>query len=119
MQRTSLLHTILLLGTGSVALCQAIAPDREKMVSMYAGMCMTQSIEMPVPHGDADLKENPKLEAYCQCFAGKFADRAILRLKNPSAPPPPFKQSLAEERAMRNGCRQSLGLPSLVFPTQP
>jgi hypothetical protein len=115
MQRTHTWHAIVLLGTGAMTFAQGVAPDRAQAVAGYAAMCMNDSANMPVPYGDADLKGNPKLETYCQCFAGKFADRALQRLKNPG-PPRPLKQSTDEERAMRNDCRRQLGLPVLTFP---
>jgi hypothetical protein len=116
MRRTSTLYATVLLGSGTAVFAQAVAPDRAQMVQQYASMCMNESVELPAPMGESDLKGNPKLEAYCQCFSGKFADRAIRRLQNPGPPPPPLKQTRAEERSMRNDCRQQLGLPVLTFP---
>jgi hypothetical protein len=81
----------------------------------YAQMCATGAVNMPVPHGESDLKDNPKLQAYCQCFATKFAARAEALLRNPGAPPPPISEAI-EQREMRNGCRKQLGLPLLNFP---
>jgi hypothetical protein len=71
---------------------------------------------MPVPRGESDLKDNPKLQAYCQCFATKFTARAEALFRNPGASPPPISETIQQEREMRNGCRQRLGLPLLNFP---
>jgi len=101
-----------------IAFSQTGVPDAAQLESLYTEQCTTQSVELQVPYGEADLKGNPKLVAYCQCFAQKFAARAMLRLQNPG-PPRPAKQIRDEEREMRNGCRQSLGLPLLVFPAHP
>jgi hypothetical protein len=73
--------------------------------------------------GDGDLKDSPKLEAYCECFGAKFVARAIKHLAelkaNPTPDPKsrkPLSQSVAEEREMRAQCREQLQLPPLVFP---
>jgi hypothetical protein len=116
----------IVVGTGAVALSivcgiawpQSVAPDPAQLTAFYANLCVTQSAELPVPYGEADLKGSPNLAPYCQCFGQKFGARALRRLQNPG-PAPPAKQSRDEEREMRNGCRQSLGLPLLVFPAKP
>jgi hypothetical protein len=113
------LFAIVILGTGAMTFAQSLAPDRARMVAGYVNMCMTDSINRPPPFGDSDLKDSPKLEAYCQCFSGKFTDRLILKLQNPGAPRRPLKETLAEERAMHNSCRQELGLPLIKYPDLP
>jgi len=85
-------------------------------VDQYAQMCATQAINAPAPHGESDLKDNPKLQAYCQCFATKFAARAEALFRSPGAPQPPISETIKQEREMRNDCRQQLGLPLLNFP---
>jgi hypothetical protein len=64
--------------------------------------------------GDGDLKDNPKLDAYCECFGAKFAARALKHMAELQANP--LSQSIAEDRAMRVQCAQQLQLPPLVFP---
>lgn len=97
------------------------APPQE-MVNQYAQGCSTQMVNLPPPHGEGDLKDNPKLQAYCQCFATKFAARAMAATQavaqNSGAPRPPVSELLKQEREMRNSCRQQLGLPLLNFPAK-
>jgi hypothetical protein len=76
----------------------------------YVGMCI-HAAEMPVGIGESDLKGNPKLESYCQCFSEKFIDR--MKKIDPSSRPP-VEQSQREEFEMRKSCRASLGLPAPV-----
>lgn len=86
----------------------------------YKSMCMG-AVDMPKPFGEWDLKGNPKLATYCQCFAEKFDERAMAESeairKNGGTP---LKRSLEEsnkqELALRNTCRQKTGLPAAVDP---
>ncbi|QNA89367.1 hypothetical protein G4G28_14385 [Massilia sp. Dwa41.01b] len=96
------------------------AQSAATMNDSYAQMCR-QSADTPKPFGEWDLKDNPKLGAYCDCFAPKFAARAMkamaYRQANPGkAPPGTLEQSNAEELAMRNTCRKQVGLPAAVKP---
>jgi len=97
------------------------APPQE-MVNQYAQGCSTQTVNRPPPGGEGDLKDNPKLQAYCQCFATKFATRAMAAVQagalNPGAPRPAASELFKQEHEMRNSCRQQLGLPLLNFPTK-
>lgn len=86
----------------------------------YADMCR-ESVNMPAPMGETDLKGNPKLDAYCECFGAKFMVRAqkaaAYMQANPGKPPKnTLEQNMAEELAMRNSCRKQLGLPAAVDP---
>lgn len=97
---------------------QAAAP--QQALDGYKTMCMG-AVDMPKPFGEWDLKGNPKLASYCECFAGKFAERAMAEAeamkKNGGKPP---KRSLDEsnkqELALRNECRQKTGLPRALDP---
>lgn len=101
---THLIICTLLVLRGSTAL--AAAP--QELVNNYANMCVTLAQGGMV--GEADLKGNPKLEAYCSCFGRKFADRAVTKTT-----PPKSKEEIAalqkEELGMRNSCRAQYGLP--------
>jgi len=108
---------------GLITRASGQTPDPAKVNAFYAQMCVTNAGQIPAPMGDGDLKDNPKLEAYCQCFGAKFAARALKHMAelqaNPTPDPKsakPLSQSIAEERAMRVECRQQLQLPPLVFP---
>ena len=108
---------------GLIAPASGQTPDPAQVTAAYAQMCVTNAGQIPAPMGDGDLKNNPKLEAYCECFGAKFGARALKHLKeleaNPTPDPKslkPLKQAVAEEREMRVQCRQQLQLPPLVFP---
>ena len=92
---------------------QALA-NPQLLIDGYTKNCETGSVTLPAPHGDADIKDSPKLHAYCQCFATKFANRAVSLSK--AAQRPPATELLAGERDMRNSCRQEQGLATLDFP---
>ena len=78
----------------------------------YASMCMTQGIKIPVEYGgEADLKGNPKLKEYCDCFSGLFTERAMRAANNPGKPPS-VEQSTKEEKEMRAICRKKFNLPA-------
>ena len=82
--------------------------------SQYADMCMNQATNIPAPHGEADLKGNPKLGDYCKCFGAKFAERAMASMQA-GAKSSPLDETVKEEQAMRNDCRKQTGLPLLQF----
>jgi hypothetical protein len=81
----------------------------------YIDMCVNQATQIPVPHGEADLKGNPKLGEYCKCFSEKFAARAMASVQSEDKSASSLQESVKEERAMRNGCRKQVGLPLLKF----
>ncbi|MFZ6816103.1 hypothetical protein ACO0K3_16655 [Undibacterium sp. Rencai35W] len=104
---TTLFATLLLATTTSQA-----ATPAPKSPSPYAEMCMTQGIKMPVEYGgEADLKGNPKLQEYCECFSELFTERATRAAKN-AGNPPPLEQSMKEEKQMRTTCRAKFNLPA-------
>lgn len=41
----------------------------ELLIDGYTQMCETQSVTQPPPIGEGDIKDSPKLHAYCECFA--------------------------------------------------
>lgn len=100
---------------GMAMIAPAHADDMSsRLVDQYADMCANQSINIPSPYGEADLKGNPKLATYCHCFAGKFAQRAAATLQNMNSGKPDsssVQDTVNEEREMRNSCRQQVGLP--------
>ncbi|MFC5741292.1 hypothetical protein [Dyella tabacisoli] len=101
--------------TMSSAYAAAVSPQ---LVNQYADMCAKQSINIPSPYGEADLKGNPKLDSYCKCFAGKFAERAMATLQTGDTAtftPNSLNDSVKQENQMRNSCRQQVGLPLLKF----
>jgi hypothetical protein len=79
----------------------------------YADMCANQATGIPAPYGEGDLKGNPKLGDYCQCFGAKFAARALASVQDNGKSSTSPEQTVKEERAMRNTCRQQVGLPLL------
>jgi hypothetical protein len=81
----------------------------------YADMCANQATGIPAPYGEGDLKDNPKLGDYCKCFGAKFAARALASVQDSGKPSSSPAQTVKEERDMRNGCRQQVGLPLLKF----
>lgn len=98
------------------AQAQTASPTIQDMTG--SNMCL-QSANFPKPHGESDLKGNAKLPAYCDCFMAKFgarAQKAALDVQaNPGKTPrKTLQESHAEELAMRNSCRQQLGLPPVA-----
>lgn len=92
----------------------------EQQADAYKNMCV-QATTMPKPFGEWDLKGNPKLGKYCDCFSPKFAARAMkaaqFMQQNPGkAPPGTLEESNKEELAMRNSCRKQVGLPLAIAP---
>jgi len=95
---------------------QGQVTDRATLAPGYAQFCATQGTQMPGAAGESDLKGNARLAAYCTCFGGKFADRALASLGKPRAAPFDIKKSVAEDYAMRNTCRAQMGLPRVIQP---
>lgn len=86
----------------------------------YYDMCI-KSVNMPKPFGESDLKGNPKLPKYCECFAPLFTARAQVAMmymqEHPGkAPPGTLEESNAQELALRNTCRKQVGLPAALDP---
>lgn len=107
----------LLLALGQSAQAASVP---EQQAEAYKNMCM-QATSMPKPFGEWDLKGNPKLGKYCDCFAPKFAARAMKAAQymqqNPGkAPPGSLEENNKEELAMRNSCRKQVGLPLATEP---
>ncbi|SFS18850.1 hypothetical protein SAMN05216570_3832 [Dyella sp. OK004] len=102
----------LALGVAAMSPAHADAPLAQA-ADQYAQMCATQGTSIPAPHGESDLKDNPKLGEYCKCFGEKFAKRALASMNDKAAPS--LEQTVSEEQAMRNGCRKQVGLPLLKF----
>lgn len=121
MRASSLLLALSCLVT-TLAYAQTTAAPAS-IAQAYAAMCKKDGVKMPAEYGgDADIKNHPKLDNYCNCFGEKFAERAAktseelkkkgqAALNNSSA-----EQSLAEEFAMRKTCRAQFGLPAPVMP---
>lgn len=114
--------TKLHLGLSALLACAALAPGlaaaQDSMETGYAKMCV-QAADMPKPYGESDIKGNPKLAAYCECFSGLFAKRAMKSAEAMQAgkAPPPLEESNRQELALRNTCRKQTGLPLAVDPS--
>lgn len=108
--------TALLIAAVAVLPVAAQGPvmDRAALAKGYAQFCATQGTQMPGAAGESDIKDDARLGAYCTCFGGKFADRAVASLGKPRAVPFDIKKSVAEEYAMRNTCRAQMGLAKVV-----
>lgn len=108
------------------AIPSAHASENSNDVMDYAALCV-QSVDMPKPVGEWDLKGNPKLAAYCKCFSVPFTARAIKAAQQMSASPEKFMKEMAdksvqaklaaEELGFRNTCRKQMGLPLAIDPT--
>ena len=94
-----------------VSLAANLTP--EQYHQMAVSMCH-QSVAMPSPYGEVDIKDSPKFDAYCGCFADRFSDRRT-KIMNGGGTQPTLKENVAAERALRNACRAQMGLPELVF----
>ncbi|MFL9883349.1 hypothetical protein PQR66_09960 [Paraburkholderia agricolaris] len=99
---------------GSLASVATVASAQGSPGDQYASMCISQGVTAPAPYGESDLKGNPKLQDYCKCFGDKFAERAMKGAPDTSSPAS-LKQTVNEEREMRNSCRKKYGLPQLKF----
>lgn len=84
----------------------------------YAQMCVN-AVSIPAQFGgESDLKGNPKLGEYCECFSKAFTARAMkaITARQAGQQPPPLEQQLNEEYAMKNTCRKQFGLPLAIRP---
>jgi hypothetical protein len=97
-----------LLALALAASAPVLAQDKQQAAAAYKQMCV-QAASMPKPYGEYDLKGNARLDAYCGCFGDQFADQAMKT--DPKARPPTPDQASQRELAMRNSCRQKMGLP--------
>ena len=100
----------------SVAMVSPVHADTplSQATAQYAAMCANQATSIPAPYGESDLKDNPKLGEYCQCFGAKFAARALASTQGGDKSPS-LDKTAEEEQAMRNSCRKQSGLPLLKF----
>lgn len=108
----------ILLGAFVSSATAQVTLSPSQLGSQYADMCTTQAVNIPAPYGEADLKDNPKLGAYCKCFGEKFAQRAATALQKgdvSASTKDSLQDTVKQEEAMRNGCRQQIGLPLLKF----
>src|SRR5579859_7973537 len=103
-------------GPAQFQLPPQILANPQLLIDGYTQNCETGSVNMPPPYGEADIKDSPKLHAYCQCFAAKFANRAISLAK--SGQHPPAAELMQGEREMRNSCRADQGLSTIAFPAK-
>jgi len=99
---------VLLLAAALASATTAQAQDKQQATESYKQMCK-QSVDMPKPFGEYDLKGNPKLDAYCGCFGQAFAEH-VMKV-DPTAKAPTADEAAKRDLAMRNGCRQKMGLP--------
>jgi hypothetical protein len=107
-----------LIAAGALILAAMPAAQAQSPMGMdYTEMCV-KAADMPKPHGESDLKGNPKLKAYCGCFSAAFGARATkaLAAMQAGAKPPSLEQSNKEELELRNACRKKSGLPLAVEP---
>ncbi len=86
----------------------------------YYQSCL-QSVQFPRPFGEWDLKGNPKLPQYCECYVPLFVVhntqvRANLRIHGAPPTPEMIKENKAAELAVRNTCRAKVGLPQVYDP---
>lgn len=103
-------------GPAPVQLPPQVLANPQLLIDGYTKNCETGSVTMPAPYGEADIKDSPKLHAYCQCFSAKFAGRAVSLSK--SGQHPPVAELVQGEREMRNSCRAEQGLPAIAFPAR-
>ena len=86
----------------------------------YYQSCM-QSVDFPRPFGEWDLKGNPLLPQYCECYVPGFVaqnTQARANLQVHGGPPTPemIKENKVAELAVRNSCRSKLGLAPVYDP---
>ena len=101
---------VLALAQGATAMPQL---SLEQFTAIAVNSCL-QSVSTVPPYGESDIKDSPKFADYCKCFSDKFGERAY-KLSQGTIPKPTPRESLAGQRAMRNGCREQLGLPQIAF----
>lgn len=105
--RVALLGAFLFGIQGAAHAAPAVPPEQ---IDAYKQMCM-KATDMPKPYGEWDLKGNPKLGKYCDCFAPQFIARMM---KSAGSAPPTLEESNKQELALRNTCRKQVGLPAAV-----
>ncbi|WP_426101595.1 hypothetical protein [Massilia sp. TSP1-1-2] len=115
----------LLRATLAAALCLALQPAHAASGSLqgahgYYQSCM-QSVTFPRPFGEWDLKGNPKLPQYCECYVPLFtahntASRELLTQHGGEPTPEMIKENKATELGIRNSCRKQVGLPAVYDP---
>lgn len=106
----------LALAASTLALAQAPAMPQlslEQFTEIASNSCR-QSVAAAPPYGESDIKDSPKFADYCQCFSGKFGERAY-KLSRGTLPKLAPSDSLDGQHAMRNTCRAQLGLPQIEF----
>ena len=106
-------------------LCMALQPAQAATGALqgaggYYQSCM-QSVQFPRPFGEWDLKGNPKLAQYCECYVPLFVahnsqSRANLQVHGGPPTPAMIKENKAAELAVRNSCRSKVGLPAVYDP---
>jgi len=89
-------------------LAPAQAQGKKQTIDSVKQMCI-ESVDMPKPFGEYDLKGNPKLGDYCGCFGEAFAEHSMK--VDPKAKPPTADEATKRDLAMRNACRKKMGLP--------
>jgi hypothetical protein len=105
------MKTIIRSSLAALALLSAFASQAAsaapQIQDQYAEMCV-KAADFPKPHGESDLKGNPKLGEYCKCFSQKFAARATESTLHPKFSS--VEDNVKSELDMRNTCRVSMGL---------
>ena len=106
-------------------LCLALQPAQAASGSLqgahgYYQSCL-QSVQFPRPFGEWDLKGNPKLPQYCECYVPLFtahntASRELLKQHGGEPTPAMVKENKATELGIRNSCRKQVGLPAVYDP---
>lgn len=96
------------------------ATDTLQGAAGYYQSCL-QSVQFPRPFGEWDLKGNPKLPQYCECYVPLFVaqntqSRANLKVHGGPPTPEMIKENKAAELAARNTCRSKVGLPAVYDP---
>lgn len=78
--------------------------------ALYA-MCLNAA-NAPRPHGEWDLKGNPKLPKYCDCLAPQLVEHgsAVRKFREHNPGQAESEQLNKQELALRNTCRKQLGL---------
>ncbi len=107
------------------ALCLALQPAQAASgalqgASGYYQSCLA-SVDFPKPFGEWDLKGNPKLPQYCECYVPAFTAqniqaRANLQAHGGAPTPEMIKENKVSELAVRNNCRKQVGLPAVYDP---
>ena len=109
----------------ATVLSLALQPAQAASVALqgahgYYESCL-QSVQFPRPFGEWDLKGNPKLPQYCECYVPLFtahntASRELLTQHGGEPTPAMIKENKATELGIRNSCRKQVGLPAVYDP---